>query len=49
MPGQEFIKPSNLVFGNAAEDICQPGLWIDAVEFGGFDQGVGDCGESVYV
>jgi len=38
-PGQEFIKTRNLVVGNSAENVGKPGLWIDAVEFGGFDYG----------
>ena len=42
-PGQQFVQPSDLVIGDAAEDISQPCLRIDAVELGGFDQGVGDC------
>jgi hypothetical protein len=32
-PGQEFIKTSNLVVGNAAENVGEPGLRIDAVKF----------------
>jgi len=34
-PGQEFIKPSNLVVSNAVENVGEPGLRNDAVEFGG--------------
>jgi hypothetical protein len=36
-PGQEFIKTSNLVVGSAAENVGEPGLRIDAVEFCRFD------------
>jgi hypothetical protein len=32
-PGQEFIETSNLVVGNAAENVGEPGLRIDAVAF----------------
>lgn len=28
--------------GDLGEDPCEPGLGIDAVQFGGFDQGIGD-------
>ena len=41
-PGQQFVDPINFVIGNAAEHVCQPGLRIDTVELGGFDQGIGD-------
>ncbi len=32
------------MIGDAAQDIGQPFLWIDTVEFGGLDQGVGHSG-----
>ncbi len=38
-PGQQFVEPGDLVIGDAAEDVGQPGLGIDAVEFGGLNQG----------
>jgi hypothetical protein len=34
----------DLVVGDAAEGVGEPGLWVDAVELGGFDQGAGDGG-----
>ena len=35
----------HLVVSDAGKGISKPGLRIDAVQFGGFDQGVGDgCG-----
>jgi len=37
-PGQEFIETSNLVVGNAAENVGEPGLRIDAAEHCRFDQ-----------
>jgi hypothetical protein len=30
MPGQEFFKTSNLVIGNAAENVGEPSVLIDA-------------------
>lgn len=38
MPRHEFIKTSNLVICDAAENIGEPSLRIDAVELGCFDQ-----------
>ena len=43
-PGHEFVQPSDLVLGDTAEHVGQPGLLIDTVELGGFDQSVGDGG-----
>lgn len=31
------------MIGNVGQDIGEPGLWIDAVEFCCFDHGVGNC------
>ncbi len=44
MPGKQLVDAVDLVVGNAAENVGEPGLRIDAVEFGGFDLGVSDCG-----
>ncbi len=41
-PRHEFIQLCDLVVGDAAENVGQPGLWIDAVELGGLNQGIGD-------
>ncbi len=41
-PGHEFIQLCDLVVGDAAQRVGEPSLRIDAVEFGGFDQRVGD-------
>ena len=41
MPRQELIDPVDLVIGDAVEHIGQPGLRVDTVKLGGFDQGVG--------
>ena len=43
-PGEQLVELRDLVIGDAAEHIGQPGLGIDAVELGGLDQGVGDGG-----
>ena len=40
------MDPSDLVVGDAAEHIGEPGLRIDAVQLGAFDQGVGDSRRS---
>lgn len=42
MPGQQFIDAGDLVIGDAAQNICEPALWIDAIQLGCFDQRVGD-------
>ena len=42
MPGQQFVDAGDFVVGNTVENIGQPGLRIDAIQLGGFDQGVGD-------
>ena len=39
-PGEEFVDTRSLVVGDAAQDIGEPSLWVDAVELGGADQGV---------
>ncbi|MFT7572353.1 MAG: hypothetical protein ACI9JL_003403 [Paracoccaceae bacterium] len=44
MPGQQFVDAGDFVVGDTVENIGQPGLRIDAVEFGGFDQTIGDGG-----
>jgi len=38
----EFVETGNLVIGDAGQRVSEPGLRIDAVEFGRFDQRVGD-------
>jgi hypothetical protein len=40
MPGEQFIEPRGGVVGNATQDVGEPGLRIDIVEFGGADQRV---------
>ena len=39
---EQLVQPVDLVVGNAAENIGEPGLRINAIEFGGFDEGVGN-------
>lgn len=43
-PRQQVVDPGDLVIGDAGEDICEPGLRINAVEFSGLDQRVGNGG-----
>ena len=43
-PRQQLIQPIDLVIGDAGEDIGEPSLWVDAVQLGRFDQGVGGRG-----
>ena len=43
-PRHQFVQPSDFVIGDAAEDIGQPSLGIDAVQLGGLDQRIGDGG-----
>jgi hypothetical protein len=45
VPGQQLINPVDFMVSDMGEDICQPGLGIDVVEFGGFHEGEDDgCG-----
>jgi hypothetical protein len=43
-PRQEFVELYDLVVGDATENVGEPGLRIDAVEFCRFDQRIGDGG-----
>jgi hypothetical protein len=43
MPWHEFVYKSDLVVSDAGKNIGQPCLRVDAVQFGGFDQCIGDC------
>ena len=38
---KQFVDSIDLVAGDAAKDISEPGLRIDTIEFGCFDQRVG--------
>lgn len=40
VPGEEVGEAAGGVIGDAAQDVFEPGLWIDIVELGGGDQGV---------
>ena len=44
VPWQQIVDPVDLVVWNAGEGVGEPGLGIDAIEFCGLDQGVGDGG-----
>ena len=41
-PRHQVIDLGDLVVGNAGESVSEPGVGIDGVELGRFDQGVGD-------
>jgi hypothetical protein len=41
-PGQQLGDPGDLVVGDPAQHIGEPGLRIDTVQLGASDQGVGD-------
>ena len=43
-PRHEFVELGDLVLGDAAQNVGEPGLGIDTVEFRRFDQRVGDGG-----
>ncbi len=43
-PGEQLVDAVDLVVGDAGERVGEPGLRIDAVELGGFDQCIGDGG-----
>ncbi len=43
-PGHQLVQTRDLVIGNAAENIGLPGLRINAVQLGGFNQRIGDGG-----
>ncbi len=44
LPWEEFIDPVDLVVGDATENIGQPSLGIDGVEFSRLNQSVGNTG-----
>jgi len=44
MPREQFVDLVDLVVRDAGQGVGEPSLWIDAVELGGLDQGVGDGG-----
>jgi hypothetical protein len=44
VPGQQVVDLCDLVVGDAGEGVGEPGVGIDGVELGRFDQGVGDGG-----
>ena len=40
VPGEELVEVAQLDVGDAAEDIGEPGLWIDTVHFCGDDAAI---------
>jgi hypothetical protein len=41
VPRQEFVQPVDLVIMDTVENVGETGLWIDAVQLGGLDDGHG--------
>jgi hypothetical protein len=39
-PGQQVSDLAGWIIGRPGKHVGEPGLWTDAVEFGGLDQGV---------
>jgi hypothetical protein len=40
LPWQEFMEPGLRDFGDASEDVSEPGLGVDVVEARGHDEGI---------
>src|SRR5512132_3555778 len=40
VPGEQVGDAVDGVGGDAGEHVAEPGFWVEAVELGGFDQGV---------
>jgi hypothetical protein len=40
IPGEQVADAVDLVVGDAGEHVAEPGFRVEAVELGGFDQGV---------
>ena len=49
LPGQQLTGSINLMVGDAAENIGQPSLWIDVIEFGRLNERVGNGSGSAAV
>ncbi len=49
IPGQEFIDPFSRMILQARQDIGEPGLRVNVVEFGRFDQGVDGGGATAAI
>ena len=43
-PGHQLVEPCDLLLGDAAEDVGESGLWIDAIQLRGLEQRIGDRG-----
>src|SRR5437763_8149157 len=39
MPGEELVEAGDRMIGDPTQDVGEPGLWVDAVELSGLDQG----------
>jgi hypothetical protein len=49
VPRQEFVDPLGGLILQSRQDVCEPGLRIDVVELGGFDEGVDGGGAAAAV
>src|SRR5580692_9291890 len=49
VPRQEFVDPLGGMILQSRQDVCEPGLRIDVVELGGFDEGVDGGGAAAAV
>jgi hypothetical protein len=43
-PRQQVADAVNLVIRDAGECVRKPCLWVDTIQLGGFNQGIGDGG-----
>jgi hypothetical protein len=44
IPRQEFVDPVGRMAGDPGQDVGQPGLWIDIIQFGSDNQTAHYCG-----
>lgn len=42
IPRHQFVQPVDFVVCDTFQNPCEPCLWIDLVQLGGFNQGEGD-------
>ena len=50
IPGHEVRDPLGGMIGQSSEDIGEPGLRVDVVELGGFDESIdGGCTPAAFV
>jgi hypothetical protein len=49
VPRQELVDPLGGMIVQASHDVGEPGLRVDVIEFGGFDEGVDGRGTATAV